>query len=60
MTGRGAVGIPSRLAIGPATQRLTLVASVRRKQHLHFAEVAIRDGERRVALVELVLAAGQD
>ena len=46
--------------VGPATRRLTLVASVRRKQHLHFAEVAIRDGERRVAMVELVLAAGQD
>jgi 3-hydroxymyristoyl/3-hydroxydecanoyl-(acyl carrier protein) dehydratase len=42
--------------VGPTSAHLRLQAEVRRKRHLHFATIQVRNAETRVATAEVVLA----
>jgi 3-hydroxymyristoyl/3-hydroxydecanoyl-(acyl carrier protein) dehydratase len=45
-----------RAPVDVTEPRLTLDATVKRKQHLHFASVTVRTAQQVVAIVEVVLA----
>ena len=42
--------------VGPKAARITLVAQVRRKRHIHFGKIEILEQERHLGLAEAVLA----